>query len=158
MKLLQVVLLKVADPDGPHPALGIELLHILPGLLPTLGRPVNQVEVDVVGAQPVQALLEGLPGPTGTDVVVPQLGGQEDVPALQPGIAHPLPHGLLIAVDHRRVDVAVPGLEGPGHRLAGGLPVRGLEDAQSQLGNINPIVQGDHGVGDVFTHTVPLLA
>ena len=124
-QLIQRLLRKVAHADGP--ALGPhELLHLLPrldegralplaeGLLLRLRgrgpRPVHQEDIDVVhieiGEGPAQRL--------GRVVVpvTPELGHDGDVAPGDAALADGLPHGALGAVDLRRVDQAVPGLEG----------------------------------------------
>src|SRR5215469_10967234 len=55
----QVMGLEVGDPDGPGPALAVELLQRPPGLyevtaVPGRQRPVDQEEVDVLGAESLE--------------------------------------------------------------------------------------------------------
>lgn len=103
---LELLLGKVADTNGANLALGHDVLEGLPGVLEghvgdvdaAVGRvegraqtrgvggglgkgdgPMDEVEVEVVGAQVGQGLVNGLLDVSGRMVRIPQLRGQEDV-------------------------------------------------------------------------------
>jgi hypothetical protein len=84
---------------------------LLPGVhvvVPRRGRPVHEVEVDVVEAELLQALRDGRIRLVAVVAVVPQLGRHEQLvtrdAALRDGRTDP----GLAAVDRGGVDVAVP--------------------------------------------------
>lgn len=78
-------------------------------------RPVHQVQVDVVGPQVRQRLVDGLGHALVPRVV--QLGGQPDVAARHPRRLDALADLLLVAVRGGRVDVAVAVPQGGLDRL-----------------------------------------
>jgi hypothetical protein len=103
---------------------------------------VDQVEVDVVEAQALEALLQRAPGLVVAMGVVEALRGHEDLVAGQAGGPDRLADALLVAVGRRRVDVAVAGPE----RAAGdggGVLGRHLEDAEAELGDVDGAAQRD---------------
>ncbi len=60
---LEVMLLEIGDTDRAGLAVGVDLLHRLPGLdeIADLGqRPMDQIQVDVLDTEPFQGLVGGL--------------------------------------------------------------------------------------------------
>src|SRR5688572_30799496 len=107
-------------------------------------RPVDEVEVQVVELQAVQALAKGALGPLVAMARVPALGGDEDLAAVQPRRAHGLPDPRLVLVGGGGVDVAVPRIERLSHDL-GRVVGRDLKDAEAELGDLNAARQGNAG-------------
>ena len=114
---------------------------------------MNQVQVNVVGAQLLQGSLERLERALVALVGVPQLGGEEDVLASHVGVSDSAAHARLVAVNSGGVDVAVAGLQGGGHDLLGDL-VLNLPHAVAQLRNGSAVVE--LYVGYVVAHDAPL--
>lgn len=153
-ELLQVLDAEVGDTDVAHLASGRELLHLLPGLdeVPVgqvLGEvvgvggagPVDEVKVDVVGAEVLEGRLNAL-GHAGVPGVV-QLGGEPDLVA---GDARVLDTGTnlgLVAVGEGGIDVTVAGEKGIPHGHANLIGL-GLPCAQTDGGDL---VAGVEGVG-----------
>ncbi|MGW5038993.1 hypothetical protein ACWEQK_12690 [Streptomyces parvulus] len=81
---------------------------------------MDEVEVDLVHAEPVEALVEGAQDLGGGFVTVlrlrPQLGGEEHIAALDAGLlradAQFFADNVVIGVDLGGVDVPIPGREG----------------------------------------------
>lgn len=139
--------LEVGHARGADPTLGDELLDGLPGLAVQVagrGRPVNQVEVEVVQAQLGEAGVEGPQGGVVALVGVPQLGGDEQLLTGDPGGGEGAADTGLVAVDRGGVDAAVTGLQGGAHR-GGGLVVGDLEDAEAELRDLDAVVESDGG-------------
>ncbi len=121
---LEVAYARVADPPQlDEPRQRVEgLLHRHVGV-----RPVDQVEVDVIDPHLQQSRLA-----RGDDVAVAQVLGRHlgcDEERLAVAIADRLPHGLLVLVHLRRVDVPVAHLQrGPdGPQALGALEAPGSE-------------------------------
>ena len=109
---LQVLDAEVGDADRAAAALALDPFEGAPGVeVALLGRqrPVDQVEVDVVEAEPAAALLEGLQGRVVALLRVPELGGDEDLLARDPGGGDRGADAGLVAVGGGGVDVAVAG-------------------------------------------------
>ncbi len=139
----QVVPLEVAHADRTHAALRIELLHGGPCLLPAFGRPVDQIQIHIVQAEPVQALLECILGAVFANVVVPQFRGDEQVCTVHIAFGDGLAHRSLVAVYARRVDMAVPVLEGGAYGVHGLWAVLDLEHAEAYLRDHHVVVERD---------------
>ena len=144
---LQVRHLEVGDPDGVDPPVRVELLERAPGVHVAVLRglgPVDQVEVDVVQAQPPQARLERVEGTFVPLVVVPQLGRDEQILAGNPAGRERLADPRLVPVQRGGVDAAVAALDRGAHGAHRRL-VRDPEDPVPQLRNPHPVVQSDVG-------------
>ena len=119
-------------------------------------RPVDQVEVDVVEPESLEARLEGGQGRVVALLRVPQLGGDEDVLAGQARGGERRADAGLVAVGGGGVDVAVAGVK----RLLDdplGVLGRDLEDAEPELGNLDAIVERESG-NRQLGHRLPLLS
>ena len=114
---------------------------------------MNQVQVNVVGAQLLQGRLERLKSALVALVGVPQLGGEEDILTSHVGVSDSAAHARLVAVNSGGVDVAVAGLQGGAHNLLGDL-VLNLPHAVAQLRNGSAVVE--LYVGYVVAHDAPL--
>src|SRR5690606_24280846 len=94
----------------------------------------------------LQTLLTGADRLVVSVVVVPELGGDEDLLARHAALADRLADVLLVAVDPSGIDVPVAELERPLHRLlrlAAGLCA---VDAESEDGDAVAVVERDAGV------------
>src|SRR6202012_3826129 len=100
--------------------------------------PVNDVEVHVVDAEALEALLR-LRRRIGARGI--ELGGDEHLVARDAAGAYPGPHAGLVAVGLRGVDVAVAALQRPPHRVLTGPPFGDLPYAQSDGGDGVPVRQ-----------------
>ena len=149
LQMVQVLRLEVRHADGAGQPLRLELLQGVPCLdvgIAVLdgGRPVDEVQVDVVQTELLQTRLDGLAGILGLVGVVPQLGGDEKPVTGDAGAGDGPPDAFLVAIDGGGVDVAVARLKGAGHGLLG-LVVRHLPGAESQLGDGGAVIEGDGG-------------
>src|SRR6266550_6348074 len=75
-------------------------------------RPVDQVEVDIVEAEQLEASVERAQSTVESVGVVGQLGGDEDLVPGQPGPRDRLAHSALVLVPGGAVDAAVTRLQG----------------------------------------------
>ena len=98
------------EADTPGPALGIHSVKRLGERHLRIG-PVNEKEVDLLDAEPVEALVERRRDHLRPQPVRPDLGGDEDVPARNSGIAEAFPDRRLVAIALGRVDVAIARLD-----------------------------------------------
>ncbi len=150
---------EVGHADGPGPALLAQPHQGLPAVEVEVlgrGRPVDQVEVDIVHAEPAQALVEGGQGRVVALVLVPQLGGDEELVAGDPRALHALPHTGLVAIGRGGVDGPVAGLQRRRHGVGGGVG-RALPDPQANLGHGAAIVERQEGLGGHGGHQAPTL-
>jgi hypothetical protein len=118
-------------------------LHPRPGPGGAFGRPVHQVQVDLVDAEPAQALL-GL----GDRIAVPariELGGDEYLVAGHAAVPQRPPDAFLVAVCLGGVDMPVAELERPADRVHARLAVRYLPDAEAEDGDLAPVGQDTCG-------------
>lgn len=148
---------EVGHADGAHPAVREELLERLVRVHVTVAggqRPVDEVQVQVVQTELLQRGVERAERRVVPLVAVPELGGDEDVVAGHAGGGDGLAGALLVAVDRRCVDAAVPGLQRGGDRLLR-LVVRHLPDTEAQLGHLHAVVEDDRG--DLAAHELLIL-
>ena len=106
----EVLRLEVGDPDRPHQPFRLQLDKGLPRLhIQVVGghRPVDQVQIDVLQLEPLEARLARPLGLLVAVVVVPALGRDEDLLAIESRGVDRLADGALVAVSRGRVDVAV---------------------------------------------------
>src|SRR5580693_6077295 len=139
--------LEVGHADGSGPAFAVELLQRPPGLhvvtaVPGRQWPMDQEQVDVLGAESLERPFESQACIVRLVRVVAQLAGDEDLTAVQARPGNGLAHLGLVAVHLGGIDVPVPGLECRAH---GGRRVLRLnqEDAEPELRNGLTIVQPD---------------
>ncbi len=107
-------------------------------------RPVDEVQVDVLEAEPLERRVHRGEGLLRALVVVEQLRRDEELVARDAGVGDRLADAFLVAVDRRGVDVAVADLE----RVADD-PLRlgrvDLEDAEAELGDGVAVVERESG-------------
>jgi hypothetical protein len=111
--LLELAREEVRDTDPPdQPLVGqfLEGTERLPGLVGVDG-PVDVQQVDVVGAEPFQALACGRVDVVVAEVARVDFGGEKDVLAVDVGRRDTLADGVLVAVGLCGVDVAIPFLQ-----------------------------------------------
>ena len=125
----------VADPDRGDPPLLAGADHELPepaGLIRRVRRSVDQPEVEVVGLQLPQTAGEGLL--LVADAPGRDLGGQENLLPVEPGIPQGLADPGLVAVAVSGVDVPVAALDrcahGGGHVVTSDVPRAEPDDRQ----------------------------
>ena len=141
--LAQLLLGEVRNTNGTDLTLLLQLNQRTPGIqVQALLRlsPVNQVQVNVVGAQLLKGRLERLKSALVALVGVPQLGGEEDVFASHAGVSDSAAYARLVAVNSGGVDVAVADLQGGAHNLLRDL-VLNLPHAVAQLRNGSAVVE-----------------
>src|SRR6188474_1270868 len=110
----QILDAEVGDSDRAGAAFFVDALEGAPGFDEAVLRrnwPVDQVEVDVVEAEPPEALLERGQGRVVALARVPQLGGDEDLLAGDPRRGYRRPDPALVAVRGGGVDVPVADCE-----------------------------------------------
>ena len=107
---------------------------------PSAAPAMDQIEIHRFSTEPTEAVVEGAQGFVEALVIVPQLGGDEDV---APG--HRLFHAFLVAVGCGGVDGEIAGFEGCAHHPRR-VVRRRLPDAEPKLGHPSAIVQGDVGL------------
>jgi hypothetical protein len=107
---------------------------------------VDQEQVDLLQLQLLQRLVERGTHDVGVVAVVVQLGGDEHLVTRQPGRRDRGADTRLVPVHLSRVDVPVAQLEGLGDAVLRRLR-RDLPRAVAELGNLDAVVEGDHGNG-----------
>ncbi len=110
------------------------------------GGPVDEDQVDRGEAEPVEAPAHRLRRPLATVVVVPDLGGDEELVARDAGRADRPPDALLVAVHGRGVDVPVADLERLGDDPLG-VSVRHLVRAHAELRDRDAVAHRDRRDG-----------
>jgi hypothetical protein len=137
---------EVRDADRPDPPLLVELLHRAPLAVVVAERLVDQVQIEVVEPESAQRVVERALGvvldAAGRGVLDPELGGDPELLTCDAAGLDGRTHGVLVAVGGGGVEVAVAGLEGGLDRLLG-LVVGDLEDAESDDGHRDAVVEGD---------------
>ena len=103
---------------------------------------MDQVEVDKVELQPLEARAQRALGLLEAVVVVPALGRYEDLAAVEPRGANRLPNPRLVAVCGGGVDMAVAHRQRLRDGL-GGLTRRDLKDAEAELRNRHAAAEGN---------------
>ena len=139
--------MEVGDPDRAGLAVGLDLLHRAPGLgveVEVGARPVDEVEVDVVETELLEAQVDRVERALSALVAVPQLGGDEQLVAVDAGALDRLADAQLVAVRGRGVDVAVADLEGVADDPIGLVGVD-LEDSEAELRDRVAVVEDDLG-------------
>ena len=133
---------EVRHPDRADDPLPVQLFEGPPRPVAIVEGLVQQIQVHVVQPQPAQRLLEGPQRGVAAEVAVPDLGGDEQLVARQPGGRDHLTDRLLIAVQGGRVDQPIPGIKS--HRQRGAHLIPGHpEHAQTHHGHLHTIVEGD---------------
>ena len=112
---------------------------------PLRGRPVHEVEVDLVQAEELGALVEGPQGVVEALIGVPDLRRDEEVIARDAAAPDGFAHAALVLVHRRGVDVSVAALEGAQRRIDGDV-IGDLPDTEADLGDRPAVVH--HEAGD----------
>ena len=143
-EIVEMMYLKIAHADSADFSLFVKFLHDLPGFLVDSGyRPVNQQQVQIVGLKVLQAFLNVFPLGVIPHILVPQLGGDEQLLPVDAALLDGLTHGVLVVVSLGGVDVAVARFQGPQSGLLG-VAAR-LEHAKAQPWHFHAVVQGFTG-------------
>jgi hypothetical protein len=103
---------------------------------------VQDQQVDLVDAELAGALVEGVQRLVKSVVADPDLGLQEDRRTATLRRVHRFANLALVTVRGGRVNVAVAGVERSRNRAAR-LVRRRLEDAESDRGHLDAVIQGD---------------
>ena len=127
---------EVRDADGARVAELARPLHPRPRPGWPSGRPVNDVEVDELQAEPTEAPFELDGGITSRRK---ELGCDEDLLARNAAFADSYADALLVAVRLSGVYVPLSGLERPTHGVDAFLLVLNLPDAEPKHGNRIPV-------------------
>ncbi len=144
---LQVRDREVGHADGFRAALLLELQESPPGVdigIALRAGPVDQVEIDALEPELLQARVEGAQGLVVALVVVVELRRDEQVVAGHPGLADRRADALLVAVDRRRVDGPIADPDGLADH-GGGLFVGHLPHAEPELGHGAAVVEREVG-------------
>ena len=161
---LDVVGMEVRHADGSDAALLLQPDQRSPRVDIAVGRrhrPVDEVKVERVEAEPVHARVEGAQRGVEAVVVLPDLGGDEELLPRHGRPAHGAPHLRLVRVERGRVEVPVPEVDrGTAERLR--IAGRHLVQSQAELRDHGAVVErqrrgGGDGLGPVsYTHlTLP---
>ena len=102
---------EVRHADGLGQALAVDLLHRPPGAVVVAEGLVDEVQVDVVEAEPLERRLERTPGVALAGVLDPELGGDEQLVARDAAGGDGAADGLLVLVGGGGVQRAVAGGE-----------------------------------------------
>src|SRR5260221_10574032 len=144
LQAFQVLDPEVGDADRAGSALLMDPLEGAPGIEEAIlgrDRPVDQVEVEAIQPEAVEALLESSQGRLVALLGVPQLGRDEDLVAGDVGGSDRRSHAALVAVRGGGIDVTVTRLQ----RLLDNPPgiVGGpLEDAEAELWDLDSVMNG----------------
>src|SRR5690606_21329796 len=134
---------EVRHADGAHHPVGVQLFQGAPGLDVDGvggGGPVDEVQVDDVESEPAAAGVERVQGRLAAVVVVPDLGGDEHLRAVESGGGERRGDVGLVAVHLGGVETAVPGLQRRGDGVAPHPP-----GAEAQPGHGDAVVEGGGG-------------
>ena len=137
-ELHHAVNVKVRDADCAHLAFLIELHHIAPRAEHIAERLVEQQQVDVVGLQLAQRILDRRARGALAEMLDPHLGGKEDIAAVDARGSDGRAHLLFVEIALRRIDMAIPYLERVAH-AALALVLRHLVHAVAQLGHLHAV-------------------
>ena len=143
--------LKVRHADRPRSPLAQERLKCEPGLDEAAARgyrPVDEIEVDVVQPEVVEAGLEGTAGAAAAVVCIPKLGSDEQLVAREPRRGERGSDTPFVSVFARGVDAAVAKLES-GADGGDGVGIAHARHAEAETGHSNAVVEcryGDCGI------------
>src|SRR5690606_8406125 len=140
---------EVADADVAHGALPLEVGQVLQRFLQRhrVRRPMQQHQVDVVGAELLEALERALLGHAAREVRRAHLRHKEELRAGHAGVSDAGADFGLVVVPLGRVDVAVPDAQGVGDPLAASVALQ-AEGAEPERGHACPLdLVMDHAPG-----------
>jgi hypothetical protein len=125
------VAIEVCDTDRADQTFALQVLHRAPRAVVVAERLVDQIQVDVVEAEPLQRSLEAAPCLHLAGVLCPELGRDEQLLARNATRGDRPADGLLVAIRGGGVERAVAGPERLRDDLFG-LLGRNLEDAEAE--------------------------
>src|SRR6478752_5122434 len=143
----EVFSMEVAHADGPGVAVLLPLHQAAPAvdILALLARrPVDQVQIDVVQPEPLEADLQRILGRLKTQIRGRELGSDEQFLTGDARRGDRPAHRFLIAVGGRGVDQPVAGFQRRRHGLLG-LGIRQLTDAEADHRDRVLVVESDGG-------------
>jgi hypothetical protein len=145
---LEMLDLEVRDADRSRAAVGVELLERIPrrdevAAVQRRQRPVDEEEVDVVGAELLERPVECTPRVVRLVEAVVELARDPDIVAVEPRGGDRGADAVLVAVHLGGVDVAIAGLERSRGRTLGVGARADLEDAEPELRDAAAVVQLD---------------
>ena len=144
---VEVLNQEVAHPDRHRLARCADLFEGLPALevqVALRGRPVNQIQVDMIEPQLVETDVDRSKRCVVPLSVIPQLGRDEEFVARDSGCGDGPPDTLLVAVDRGGIDVAVADLERVGDNAFGVVRID-EEDSESKLWDAAAVVECEGG-------------
>ena len=143
---LDVVRLEVAHADRAGASVFVQRLQGVPRFdefVLRRRRPVDEVQVDVVHPELVEAVIEGEEGFVVAVSVVPDLRGDEDLLARYAARPHPSADAALVGIQGSRVDVPVASTDGTLDELCGE-GIGHLVHPETELRDAAAIVEGKH--------------
>ena len=142
---LQVGDLEVGHPDAAGASVLLELLEGLPGrdevaIVERRQRPVDEEQVDVVGAELLSVCVERASRVVGFVEAVVELAGDVHLGAVEAGVADALPDAALVLVHLRGIDVAIADVQ---RRLdgLGGVVGVDLKHAEAELWDACAVIE-----------------
>src|SRR6185437_3443210 len=138
----------LAQPDQRPPAICVESAP--------RRRPMYEIEIDIVEVEAAQAFATGAQCGVEALRVVPEFGCDEHVLARRAGVDEPEADAGLVAVDRRRIEMTVAGLQRRGDDV-GGAGGRRLPEAEAELRDDAAVVEGDLHRGVLCEAFVPLV-
>ena len=146
----QVPHLEVAHADGTDAPFEAEPFHRAPGfavhlipvpVVPFGDRPMDQVQVEVVGPERLHRFVERAQRRIEALVAVPQFAGDENILAVDAAFAYRGADAPFVAVNGGGVDVAVACGDGLFDCADGHFAVRGAERAETDARNFDAVTQ-----------------
>src|SRR5699024_5540987 len=147
---LKVPDIEVAYANGSGQPFVAQLNHGFPGIdvFVLFGYgPVNEIEIDIIEPELVQAGFKCLARFLVTVIRVPDLGGDEDVITRQAGVAQAGANPTFVVVHGGGIDAPVAQIEGRADDAWSDVVVN-LPDAATELGSVTSIVKGNVRVVD----------
>ena len=134
---------EIADPNGPHAALRVKLLHRAPGAINITVGLMDQVEVEVIQLEPAEGVLEGGFRRFVASVGDPELGRDEDLIPGNATSANRLADRFLVAVGSSRIDEPVAHLQGVPHAPLALLQIGNLKYTEAENRHFDTVVERD---------------
>ena len=122
------------------PRCRVDFLPVRMGLFDA--RPVDEVQVNVIGAERLEGSIDGSEGLCVAAIHDPVLGRQENVFSCNAGCAHTLSDAVFVSVACRRIDMAVACIECRENAVTCDLTGRGLPGAVAETRNLDTVGHG----------------